>query len=362
MASPKAHYKLKRLLKAWVVTNKYLVYWQGLDSLSAPFLYLNFNDEAIAYGCLMNFVNKYSTRFFLKDNSMVIHEYLAVFSHLIAFHDAELASHFERIEFRPDLYAIPWFLTMFAHVFPLYKIVHLWDSLLLGNNNFPLCIGVAILKQLRKLLLSYDFNDCIQLFSEMPEINITKCVNDSNFIYNTTPSSCLYRQHSTSLNNENNDDPTQQATYDAELDMSPIGLAQMRAELCPRISPREILDNNELRELALIDIRPAAEYQQLCLPNSFSVPFESVSLSRAAQLATGHVQYSSLLKAEPTSYLIYLMQQHKSSIKVIVTSESRLNDGVELANKLVELKYDRVCLLNRGIECFKSTNMLLKQI
>ena len=132
MASPQAHYKLKRVLKAWVLSQPHLVYWQGLDSLCAPFLYLNFNNEALAYGCLKNFVNKYAANFFLKDNSAVIHEYLTVFSHLIAFNDAELADHFEEIEFRPDLYAIPWFLTMFAHVFPLYKIFHLWDTLLLG--------------------------------------------------------------------------------------------------------------------------------------------------------------------------------------------------------------------------------------
>lgn len=135
MASPSAHHKLKRVLKAWVLSQPNLVYWQGLDSLCAPFLYLNFNNEALAYGCLKNFVNKYAANFFLKDNSAVIQEYLAVFNHLIAFNDAELADHFEEIEFRPDLYAIPWFLTMFSHVFPLYKIFHLWDTLLLGKIN-----------------------------------------------------------------------------------------------------------------------------------------------------------------------------------------------------------------------------------
>ena len=179
MASPESHYKLKRVLKAWVISNPHLVYWQGLDSLCAPFFYLNFNDEAVAYGCLTNFINKYAAKFFLKDNSLVIHEYLAVFSQLIAFHDAELAYHFETIEFKPDLYAIPWFLTMFAHVFPLYKIFHLWDTLLLGSSSYPLCIGVSILKQLRNLLLNSDFNECILLFSELPEINIAKCVSDS---------------------------------------------------------------------------------------------------------------------------------------------------------------------------------------
>lgn len=45
LSSPDGHRKLKRLLKAWVTSHPQYVYWQGLDSLTAPFLYLNFNNE-----------------------------------------------------------------------------------------------------------------------------------------------------------------------------------------------------------------------------------------------------------------------------------------------------------------------------
>lgn len=45
LSSPEGHRKLKRLLKAWVTSHPQYVYWQGLDSLTAPFIYLNFNNE-----------------------------------------------------------------------------------------------------------------------------------------------------------------------------------------------------------------------------------------------------------------------------------------------------------------------------
>ena len=61
----------------------------------------------------------------------------------------ELFNHLDDIGFIPDLYAIPWILTMFAHVFPLQSIFHLWDKLLLGNSAFPLCIGLAVLYQVK---------------------------------------------------------------------------------------------------------------------------------------------------------------------------------------------------------------------
>lgn len=70
--------------------------------------------KALAYACLAAFIPKYVHNFFWKDNSAVIQEYLAKFSHLIAFHDPVLSNHLDTIGFVPDLYAIPWFLTMFA--------------------------------------------------------------------------------------------------------------------------------------------------------------------------------------------------------------------------------------------------------
>jgi TBC domain-containing protein kinase-like protein len=347
LASPEAHYKLKRVLKAWVISNPNLVYWQGLDSLCAPFLFLNFNSEEIAYSCLQNFVNKYAAKFFLKDNSAVIHEYLTVFSHLISFHDAELANHFDSIDFRPDLFAIPWFLTMFAHVFPMYKIFHLWDTLLLGSSAFPLCIGVAILKQLRTILINSDFNECILLFSELPEINIAKCVTDTVKIFSCSPNSCLYRYHSS------NDMPEES---ESDLDMSPISLEELRSQYCPRISGKDVLDSHKKKslKLLLIDIRPAIEFQLFNIIKSKNIPFENVNFTKLTQLA--QTQLNTCPNENDTlNYLIYLLQQDKDAIKVVISSRSKMNLAVEFANKLVQLKFSKVCILNKGVECFQST-------
>lgn len=63
--------------------------------------------------------------------------------------------------------------THHTDVFPLHKIFHLWDTLLLGNSSFPFCIGVAILQQLRDRLLANGFNECILLFSDLPGENMS---------------------------------------------------------------------------------------------------------------------------------------------------------------------------------------------
>ena len=82
-----------------------------------------------------------------------------------------------------------------SDVFPLHKICHLWDKLLLGNACFPLCIGLAVLQQLRDTLLESGFNECILLFSDMPEIDIERCLKDSIEIFCSTPQSVTYRKY-----------------------------------------------------------------------------------------------------------------------------------------------------------------------
>ncbi|XP_064141548.1 TBC domain-containing protein kinase-like protein isoform X6 [Loxodonta africana] len=80
LSSPEGHAKFRRVLKAWVVSHPDLVYWQGLDSLCAPFLYLNFNNEALAYACMSAFIPKYLYNFFLKDNSHVIQDDMILYT------------------------------------------------------------------------------------------------------------------------------------------------------------------------------------------------------------------------------------------------------------------------------------------
>ncbi|KAJ0050773.1 hypothetical protein NL108_005880, partial [Boleophthalmus pectinirostris] len=298
LSSPQGHSKFRRVLKAWVVSHPDLVYWQGLDSLCAPFLYLNFNNEALAYACMSAFIPKYLYNFFLKDNSHVIQEYLTVFSQMIAFHDPELSNHLNEIGFIPDLYAIPWFLTMFTHVFPLHKIFHLWDTLLLGNSSFPFCIGVAILQQLRDRLLANGFNECILLFSDLPEIDIERCVRESISLFCWTPKSATYRQHAQPPKPAGDNGFGKPVSYfsseyqdmtKTELCREPMSLSELKAEVSPRISAEDLIELCELSPTApakrtksgkpkiiSVDVRSAEDYSRGHISGSINVPFSSV--------------------------------------------------------------------------------------
>lgn len=370
LSSPQGHMKFRRVLKAWVVSHPDLVYWQGLDSLCAPFLYLNFNNEALAYACMSAFIPKYLYNFFLKDNSHVIQEYLTVFSQMISFHDPELNNHLNDIGFIPDLYAIPWFLTMFTHVFPLHKIFHLWDTLLLGNSSFPFCIGVAILQQLRDRLLANGFNECILLFSDLPEIDIERCVRESISLFCWTPKSATYRQHAQSPKTTGEGNSREalsktsaylQSDYPeflkTDLSRDPLKLSELKAEASPRISAEDFIDLCELSgsshfksttkrakvgkpKILAVDIRSQEDYSRGHISGSINIPFQS-------PLGTS---------GEPATCAAAALSNYKG--RVIVILSNMVKNAVEFAHQLVKMNYPRVCVLDGGINKMKVRGLL----
>ncbi|XP_055379530.1 TBC domain-containing protein kinase-like protein isoform X2 [Condylostylus longicornis] len=335
LSSPEGHRKLKRLLKAWVTSHPQYVYWQGLDSLTAPFLYLNFNNEELAFLSLYKFIPKYLHWFFLKDNSAIINEYLGKFSQLIVFHEPVLAKHLISFNFIPQLFAIPWFLTMFSHVFPLHKIIHLWDKLILGDNSYPLFIGISVLKQLRTTLLNSGFNECILLFSDLPDIVMETCVIETQKMYIFTPKSISWRKH---VINQN--DPT-------EFDISNISLSELQNEICPRISAKDFIDLiiNTPDKVIGVDLRGRQDYMRLNVPGSINIPFNSVLL--------GDHRLQSLN--------VENLEQMMNDKIVVIISKVHEN-GVLFSKFLVDCGVRYVCILHKGFDILQSSafNILIQ--
>ena len=252
--------KLKRVLKAWVRRHvSQLVYWQGLlyfvsdlclfplitcltglDSLLAPLLTVFFPNEALAYSALVKVVSKFCREFFRPDNSSPMQEHLLRFRHLLAFHDPVLATHLSTIGFSPDLYAIPWFLTLFSHLLPLDKLYTLWDSLLAGSPSLPFFVALAILREMRSTLLPLDFNASILFFSHLPELDVREVLRQAVQYEERTPASIVVP-----------------FSPPPPLPGVPLTLEERQQEWAPRVAPTEAL---RVRHAQLIDVRKHKEY------------------------------------------------------------------------------------------------------
>ncbi|KAI8061457.1 rab-GTPase-TBC domain-containing protein [Gongronella butleri] len=311
LASSAGHDKLRRLLKAWVAANPDLVYWQGLDSLCAPFLTLQFNNEAMAFACLQHFVPRFLKNLFLSDNASVLNEYLTIFRHLISYHDPQLATHLETIGFLPDLYAIPWFLTLFTHVFPLDKIYHLWDRILVGPTSFPLFVGVGILRQIRETLISCEFNDCIvQISDNVPKVDMDKCVASALAMCKVTPPSICARVTHMSQ------DQVPTHVYDRPLDPH-----MRKNEKAPRMLAYDLC--RILPVCLALDIRNEHVFVRGHLPGAMNVQPQHLK------------NYASIFKKMHRKYHVVIADDEK--------------EGAEFAGQLVSQGFVRVALLQGGM-------------
>ncbi|CAJ0609455.1 unnamed protein product [Cylicocyclus nassatus] len=333
MTSPAAHYGLRRILKAWLVRNPQYVYWQGCDSLAAPFLLLNFNRPSMALACFTAFIEKYLNKFFLKDNSAIIQEQLAVFNHLLAFVDAKLYTRLASMDFYPELFAIPWFLTCFAHVLPIHKLFHVWDQLLQRDSSFPLFIGLAILHQLRQTLIDASFNDAILLFSDLPDLSMEVVVAESIAYYDRVPPSCAFRSHANSTESEEG------PPRGLPCSLQRVSYKEMKKWHCPRISKEEFAWRVEDQLIVAIDIRSQAEFGRGCVLRSINYP---------------NVNDQTLLNiAEP------LRVAQRNQHPICIVGGKDLEVTRKFTGDLVSMGIDGVCVLDGGFEAIRHDTSLI---
>lgn len=226
---------------------------------------------------------------------------------MTTFHEPVLAKHLADINFIPELYAIPWFLTMFSHVFPLHKIIHLWDKLILGDNSYPLFIGISILKHLKSTLLSSGFNECILLFSDLPDIVMEYCVIESQKMYAATPKSVAYRKYVKR-------DHDFQAT--GPLDITNLHFKMIENETSPRISANDLVELLRIPEkLATIDLRSTQEFSRIHVAGSINIPFAGILLGDPRLDSLGVSCLENQLKGK---IIVIISQIHDNAVLVSV--------------------------------------------
>ena len=72
----------------------------------------------------------------------------------------------------------------------------IWDSLILCGSGMVICIGVAILIEIREILLSFSFEKCILFFSDAPDVDLERVIVTARRIFDTTKPSMYARQFS----------------------------------------------------------------------------------------------------------------------------------------------------------------------
>eukprot|EP01133_Synstelium_polycarpum_P012499 gene12499-14671_t len=327
LSSPKGHVQLFRVLKAWSLqrSGEAGCYWQGLDNVASPFVVHCFHDESKAFGCLKSFVDKYLKILYVPNNYAALNDIMLTYQQLLSYHDPELSVHLHDVQLEPNLYAIPWFITIFAHLLPIDKIDILWDTILLGPSSFPFFFAVSIMTQFRTLMLKSNLENCIKALSKIPSCDIYQCVTDALDKFNITPLSTTISKfvHNT----------------DEELWwMQEVPIEVKKNELFPRIGIHDLINNQSAK---ILDIRPPAQFQQCHYPNSVNINW--LSISNAISGTGGGFS----VRKNHTQFEPYRGQQ------IVVIGPRGSNDGIDFCNQLVKWKYPYVSLLNGGMDALE---------
>uniref|UniRef100_A0A8R1DR45 TBC domain-containing protein kinase-like protein n=1 Tax=Caenorhabditis japonica TaxID=281687 RepID=A0A8R1DR45_CAEJA len=269
MTTPAVQESLRKVLKGWQIITEpdNYVYWQGCDSLATPFLLTNIDKPHLAYACFKEFTYRYCHKFYLKDNSEVIKEYLGIFYHLVAYLDPVLYKHLKINGFDAELFSIPWFLTCFAHELPLSKLVCLWDETMMHDSAFPLMIALAMLNRLRDKLLAVNFNEMIIIIHDQPDLSIDDVIKNAKAYERVVPPSCTFRAHASPW----------KAQFTSEVarlpnSMSGLPLLELSQLHFPRLSTEELIWRLERNIIYAIDTRQEPEFNVEHFIGSYNHP------------------------------------------------------------------------------------------
>ena len=139
-------------------------YKQGINEVVAPFLMLSRPPGRISDGVVMALAARALARFAPRvfasnsdEESLSLQASLRLFRLLLQYHDPPICAVLDQFDVVPELYATPWFLTLFARGHDAAVLFPLWDFLFsCVRQPGPAilhCLAVALLQQNRAIVL-----------------------------------------------------------------------------------------------------------------------------------------------------------------------------------------------------------------
>jgi hypothetical protein len=124
---------MERLLSMYCESHG-VSYKQGLNELIAPFLALGIR-PAVAYKCMSRLIARFLPQVFTDNDFLSVQCVFRMLRLMLLYHDPELCRCLDQYDIMPELYATPWFLTLFSYNQPLEFLFTLWDQYLLREHE-----------------------------------------------------------------------------------------------------------------------------------------------------------------------------------------------------------------------------------
>jgi len=161
-----AQVSLFKVLVAYSNHDPDVGYCQGMSTIAA-FLLLYF-EEATAFQALVALFERDQTRRLFLAGFPLLFETFHVQEALLRKLLPRVKARLDFLGIPPSVYATRWYLTLFLG-FPFALSTRIWDLYLLFGLDFLVCVALALLKVKEDLLLSSEYEHCMQLLSKLAE-------------------------------------------------------------------------------------------------------------------------------------------------------------------------------------------------
>lgn len=145
---------LFNVLKAYSLLDQDVGYCQGLSFVGG--ILLLHVEEEVAFGLLKHLMYVMGCRQQYKSDLMGLQVQMYQLSRLLRDKLQNLHHHFENNEVTPQLFAAPWFLTLFASQFPLSFVSRVFDLLFIDGIEAVFCVALVLLQTHEEALLACD--------------------------------------------------------------------------------------------------------------------------------------------------------------------------------------------------------------
>uniref|UniRef100_A0A0P4WCG4 Rab-GAP TBC domain-containing protein n=1 Tax=Scylla olivacea TaxID=85551 RepID=A0A0P4WCG4_SCYOL len=145
---------LFNVLKAYSLLDKDVGYCQGLSFVGGVLL-LHVEEE-VAYNLLKHLMFVMGCRQQYRSDLIGLQVQMYQLSRLLRDKLKRLHDHFEDNEVTPQLFAAPWFLTLFASQFSLSFVSRVFDLLFMDGMEAVFCVALVLLKTHEEALLACD--------------------------------------------------------------------------------------------------------------------------------------------------------------------------------------------------------------
>ena len=340
---------LYKVMRAWMNLNPQFNYFQGLESIAYTCLCIC-NWKADVSCKLINCIaNKYIKEYFQsKEKFKPLKERMVLLKWLITFCEPSLSVHLDSIGFQPELYATPWLLSLFSSVFPIEKIIKIWQKMILFND-FIVFVGLAMLLDLKTKLLIMNLNECLSTLKALEScVDIDNCVK-----YATVMSELIPRSMTIIVCGK-------EAEYKNEFYQNrpweiPDELAQITKKKGFYISVFDLLDSKTKN--LIIDVRTEKEYEECSIINSIHIRLEN---DKVNEVYIEYLQQKSrnLFNFETIEEKKIFDESTLESIKsnffmIVIVGNYEKGESEKIFDILIERDIRNLCILRGGIQAAK---------